>query len=414
MSLKKTLKRNGLVQAVYGMVTEKIRYYTVRRDPRFHLLLNGSAAFSRHENSDHIRMILNWFRNAQEYNKDGGFPFGIDIGKYLAGAQTYGPSYPETSGYILASLVLAQKQGYKQVTQSMLDYTADYLVENQRVDGGYRTVLSSTSSHSLTFDTGQVLCGLTQYQANYPRDDVAECIERAANWMASQIENNGAYKVQSTFFGEQRCYYTRATIGLALAAKLNNREDWRDAAIRNINWAIQFQDDDGWFDRFSFPDGELSNLHGISYTIRGILDTGILFGIEEFVDSAILATNSMLNANAPKQNTSSSFPGHFTTGFRSVSREIIPTGLAQLSIICLKLGRITGQQSYTDFAQRQVENLKTMHLQNFQDPCIDGLLPGSWPLNGRYEPYFLPNWPIKFFLDALLVLEGVDALEVRG
>ena len=154
-NLKNTLKRSGLVQSAYGAVTEKTRNYRIKRDPRFHLLLNDSANFSKHENLAHIGMILNWFRDAQDYNKDGGFPFGIDIGKYLAGTQTYGPSYPETSGYILASLVLAHKHGYKQVSRPMLDYTADYLAENQRVDGGYRTVSSSSSNHSLSFDTGQ-------------------------------------------------------------------------------------------------------------------------------------------------------------------------------------------------------------------------------------------------------------------
>ena len=31
-----------------------------------------------------------------------------------------------------------------------------------------------------------------------------------------------------------------------------------------------------------------------------------------------------------------------------------------------------------------------------------GALPGSFPLWGRYEPFGLPNWATKYFLDSLL------------
>ncbi|MBK7856032.1 MAG: hypothetical protein IPJ79_15145 [Bacteroidetes bacterium] len=33
----------------------------------------------------------------------------------------------------------------------------------------------------------------------------------------------------------------------------------------------------------------------------------------------------------------------------------------------------------------------------------NGGVSGSWPLNGRYCAYDIPNWAAKFFMDALML-----------
>lgn len=413
--MKGLLKRLPLVPAIYGAYRDHQVTAAIRRHPQAGRLLEPGLELARLTPGEHIALIVDWYARAVAHNGDGGVPGGVSLAEYALHGKTYVASYPETTGYILASLCLARAHGKGGVSAEMVHGMARYLISVQQPDGGYRTGAWSPDSRSLAFDTGQVLCGLAEYYTRIERSArVRDCMAAAARWLGGEVEADGSYSARSSFSGSKRNYYTRATIGLAHAGVVLGERDVVAAAERNIRWALSCQDERGWFSRFSFPDGARHNLHGIAYTLEGLVEVGLLLGQGDFVAAARRSVDRLIRAPRDGLALADVPAGHFAEDFVPVGRELVPTGIAQLAIVCFKLAKACGDPSYRDYANRLTDQLGRLHLRGFDEAALNGLLPGSWPVDGRYEKYFLPNWAIKFYLDCLLIQDGVDPLEVHG
>ena len=63
-----------------------------------------------------------------------------------------------------------------------------------------------------------------------------------------------------------------------------------------------------------------------------------------------------------------------------------------------------------------IDDLKQLHLMDdINDVDVIGGLAGSFPIEGRYSNYAIPNWGVKFFADCLIQrVLGVDKQEMLG
>jgi len=96
--------------------------------------LQKKYPFPSLSNSEHISLTINWMLNAQKHNKDGGIPV-----KYSLKTNSFYPSYPETSGYILSSFITYHKH-YKDIStsiQSLKNYLLSTQIENGGFSGGH-------------------------------------------------------------------------------------------------------------------------------------------------------------------------------------------------------------------------------------------------------------------------------------
>jgi hypothetical protein len=90
------------------------------------------------------------------------------------------------------------------------------------------------------------------------------------------------------------------------------------------------------------------------------------------------------------------------------SEYMICTGCAQMSIIWLKLYKLTGENAFFEAANRMLNLLIFIQLRALDEKeDTQGAMPGSFPLWGRYEPFAFPNWATKFFCDALILEEDI-------
>jgi len=387
----------------------------VKRDTRFGILLNKNFEFEQHDNKYHIELILNWFLLAKKSSKDNGIPAKINLLDYIISNKVFYPSYPETTGYIIPSMINSFSYS-NTVDEIHINEMIKFLLTIQNTNGGFNAHagINNIEKKSYAFDTGQILCGLVSYYKNIEQsDDIKRAITNASNWMADNIEKDGSFTLNSCFNGK-KAYYSRATIGLALSANLFDNNSWRDKVISQIGWIISQQNELGWYNHYSFSNGKWFNLHGISYTIRGILECGYLLNNNEFIGSAKLAVDKIIAINCKGLPYNSKLPNSFTVDYKEYDDELCLTGMAQFAIICFKLWKITKKDSYYKFAEELTTILKKVHFQNFDDENLNGLLSGSWPINGKYQTFDLPNWPIKFFLDCLMILEGLDPMKVEG
>lgn len=385
----------------------------IRRDPVLHSLTVGTAPFTPLEDRAHIDLILSWFAWAQDQHADGGIPSLIDLQRYAReGRAVAGPSYPETSGYILCSLMMGARHGLPSFERARLDRLVQYLISVQRADGSIPPTVDI--SRGLAFDTGQVLTGLVAYHRYIePRENVRTAIVKAADWMSANIDADGKY-VEAACYNGARAYYVQATIGLIEAAMAFGREDWRAAAARNAGWTYGLRAGDAWLRRFSFEDDGFQNLHGIAYTLRGLIDLGRHLDKPEYVAFARACVDRMMEEAHDDLPVAGAIAGYYADGFRRHRTVLSPTGMCQMALCAYLLAQYTSEARYTAFGDRLIESVKQLHLRGYTDAGLNGLLTGSWPVTGPYMRGMLPNWPIKFFLDALYVRQGVNAFELQG
>ena len=387
----------------------------LKNNKNFSKLFDKTFAFDVLSNQEHMELILDWFLMAQENSIDKGIPAKINLNEYILHSKDYYPSYPETTGYIVPTLLNAREYSSK-IELEIIHEMIEFLLTIQNEDGGFNAHagISDIEKKSYAFDTGQILCGLVAY---YKHVDASKKVEKAitaaSNWMVSNIDIDGSYKLNACFNGK-KCYYSRATIGLALAAVLFNNDEWKEATHRQVSWVIAQQNELAWFNHYSFDNGKWSNMHGIAYTLRGVLECGYLLNNEIFINSTKRAVDKIISCNCDGLPFGAKVPNSFTEDYKEYDNELCLTGMAQLAIICFKLSKIFNDKNYFDFGKELLEVLKKTHFRGFEDQKLNGVLPGSWPINGKYQSFDLPNWPIKFFLDGLMIVEGLDPMKVEG
>src|SRR6266446_1333321 len=81
-------------------------------------------------------------------------------------------------------------------------------------------------------------------------------------------------------------YDTRASWALLRTGLLAQEPRLRSAAMRQLDWALQQQDDDAWFANNAFTIGVAPFTHTIGYAIRGLLESGLLLGDERYLCAA--------------------------------------------------------------------------------------------------------------------------------
>jgi rhamnogalacturonyl hydrolase YesR len=214
-------------------------------------------------------------------------------------------------------------------------------------------------------------------------------------------EEDGSWK-KYAFMNEKRVYDSYVDHPLLMVWKHTGKERHRQAAIRNLDWITgQKQKANGWF---ADCDNTVKNndrpiLHTISYTIDGLIQSGILLNEQKYIDAGRKAADHLLDIFS-KQGW---LQGRWDENWNG-SEYVICTGCAQISIVWLTLYGLTGERKYKDAASRMNDQLIFIQRRNYNEKeSSKGAVTGSYPLWGKYEPFGFPNWATKYFADALML-----------
>ncbi len=166
------------------------------------------------------------------------------------------PSYPETSGYIVETFIAAAKALGRPELIDRARRIVDWELSIQLPDGAFPGHFGEPGSQPVIFNTGQIMHGML---AGYCQLGRAECLEsavRAGDWLARHQDEDGCWR---TFEhnGVPHTYNTRGTWALLATAVLAGERQLKDAAVRNLEWALAQQRPSGWFANNAFtPDAE--------------------------------------------------------------------------------------------------------------------------------------------------------------
>ncbi len=346
-------------------------------------------------NETHIQKAMDWLCRAQDQSKGGGVSEGYHF------YHGWLPPYPETTGYIIETFIdYFLKTGKNEIKDRALRM-ADWLISIQNEDG---SIPDSYFSKKLVFDTGQVLLGLVKCYEETRQEKYKSAAIKAGDWLIQVQEPDGSW-LKGAIGNVPHTYYSRVALSLLRLHKISLENRYRESGIKNIEWCLKQQFENGWFDLASFTIKNHNRpfTHTIAYTFDGILEAGIYLGEKKYILSIMKAMNNLISV-LPENGF---IPGTFDNKWGGDSAFTCLTGNAQLAINCFRLFEQTHDQQYLDRAMHMTTFLKSRHPVRKYCENIDGAVAGSYPIWGPYIHFMCPNWAAKFFIDALLLENGI-------
>ncbi len=342
---------------------------------------------------DHLRAAINWLCAAQDSQTDGGVSLRYSL------IRGWDASYPETTGYIIPTFLdYASLMGLDEIIDRAIRM-ADWELSIQNRDGSFNGGALGSGYGPFVFDTGQILFGLIAAHQKTKQDKYIDAAIRSGAWLASVQDEEGMWK-NYTFHSTPHTYYTRVAWALAQLGQYTNDAVFSRAATRNVDWALTKQYSNGWFDLAGFTTAAHTSpyTHTISYTMEGVLGTGVCLGRDDYIDAAMRSADALML----KVNDDGFCHGMFDSHWVAPSNFSCLTGSAQFAVVFLRLYELSGKEKYLKTA-RALNRFLKQHQEMSASPEIRGAIAGSFPIWGKYQRFAYPNWAAKFFADSLLL-----------
>jgi hypothetical protein len=341
-----------------------------------------------------VTLSLDWLLEAHRVAAGNGFATHYSL------ASGWGPPYPETSGYLVPTLQMACALEHRRPEiEEAVEATGLWLLSIQYPDGSFD---APGTGHPMVFDTGQVLFGLIALARGSKGQPFLDAARRAGDWLVTQQDATGCW-VKFAYRGIPHTYYSRVAWALAALSGATADSRYADAARRQLAWVRSRQESDGWFANCSFYPDDRPVLHVIAYTIEGLWESALLLGDADLEAGARRAAEALWRLEAGQGRLAS----HFLPGWSPSGRSVCVTGLAQTSLVWLRMAERYERPDLAEAARRCLRFLLRHQVEAPGRPEIHGGMPGSLPLWGEYFPWGFPNWGAKFLIDALLVQEKV-------
>lgn len=352
--------------------------------------------FSRYhskDDSDYLDNAIKWLCTAQDSTNDGGVSEGYHL------YHGWLPSYPETTGYIIETFFDYYHHTGNEAIKDRAIKMTDWLISIQHKDG---VITDSYFQKKMVFDTGQVVFGLVRSYKETGIEKYKEAAIKAGDWLISVQSNKGSW-IKYSLHSIPHTYYSRVAWSLLLLHSIVKEDKYKEACVKNIEWTIQRQWDNGWFNHasFSLTSHRAPFTHTIAYTIRGILEAGIYLDNDDYINAAVKSIDNLLK----EMPSNGLIAGTYDSNWKGNVRFSCLTGNAQLAIILLKLAKIKNSEKYHAAAICINNNLKLHQLKSSANEITRGAISGSSPIWGQYIHFAYPNWACKFFAD-LQMLEA--------
>lgn len=308
------------------------------------------------------------------------------------------PAYPETTGYVIGTLLEYEQRGGEHALRDHAVAMGDWEVAVQRADGGVlEGAIGTLPARSVVFNTGMVLHGWEDLIA-IGEQRFAKASDAAGRFLLAHLREDGTWDPDVEYSHIAHTYNSRVAWAMVRLAIRTHDEELQAAARRQLDWVLDRQRDNGWFEACVFKPGMLPNTHGIAYTLRGLLECSVLLGEPRYV-GAVERTSEVLIRKLEELGT---IPATWDEHWRPMARYECLTGTVQLGGVWLRLWQVTQHPRFLNAGLRAVA-LAAARQERMPWDAVNGALAGSFPLWGRYAPMQYPNWATKFLADSLML-----------
>lgn len=347
-----------------------------------------------------IESSIEWLKLAQDksLSSDNG------VARDYSLTSGWNSSYPETTGYIIPTLIVYGRQSGDRDCIDRAKRMLDWLVSIQFEDGGFQgSVIGAEPLIPVTFNTGQILLGLACGTEEFG-DEYREPMRRAADWLVETQDTDGCWRSHRSPFTEQtdKAYETHVSWGLFEAARLEPESKYAEAAIANIEWALRLQNPNGWFRDCCLSEPEHPLTHTIGYVLRGVVEAYRFTRKDVYLDASIRTADALVKAQRPDGDLA----GRLDKNWNGTVDWTCLTGNVQIAACWLMLFKDTGDKRYLEAAKSANAFVRRTIYINGPDETR-GAVKGSFPVSGDYCAYEYPNWAAKFFVDSLLLEKSI-------
>ena len=355
----------------------------------------------------HLEEAIGWLCRAQDASGCGG----VSAGYFIADGGWL-PPYPETTGYIIPTLIeYAEKSGQERLVDRALRM-GDWEIEIQLDSGAVRGGIG-INQHPDVFNTGQVIQGWTALWRTTRAARFLTAATRAGRWLVDVQDADGKWNAHS-YMGQPHTYHARVAWPLFELHTLTGDPALFHCARQNVQWILHQSNHTGWIQGMGFQKDEHPLTHTIGYTLEGLLECAPY--LDESLQAAALALvrtaaeRILLRYERRKPAPDEDplpLPARLDSDWRFQANYSCLTGNAQLALVWLNLYRRDGDPRYLNGALKLLDQVKSTQSLTSRRPGIRGGIPGSYPCWGGYCPLAFPNWAAKFFADAIIVQERV-------
>lgn len=391
-------EREGLNQEMQGPITNWLR-----RARAYAELTSAARAEHRRDKNglpsevadaeQSIRDATAWLCRAQDCSatNDGG------VARHFSLLTGWGPSYPETTGYIIPTLIDAANRYSDPKLLERAKRMLDWLVAIQLPCGGFQGgTVDAKPVVPVTFNTGQILIGLAAGVKEFGHTYVAP-MTSAAEWLKNTQDADGCWRKHPTPFAAsgEKTYETHVAWGLFEAARIDPRSGYAECAMRNVRWALNHQRQNGWLSDCCLNDPSQPLTHTLGYALRGLLEAYRFTGESDLLDAAKLTASGISQVS----KNDGFLPGRLDAEWRGTVPWACLTGTVQIAHCWLMLYEDSGDSRFLDAASKANRYVRSItSVSGSAD--TRGAVKGSFPISGDYCQFEYPNWACKFFIDA--------------
>jgi hypothetical protein len=355
----------------------------------------------REPGADDLRAAIDWLCLTHDVTGRRGCSKGYSL---VSGWQ---PAFPETTGYIIGTLLAYGRTTGRADLFDRAREMGDWELEIQGSDGGImQGLVTEPVRRSIVFNTGMVLHGWLDLHDHSSEPRYLEAARKAGEFLVTNQSEDGAWRGAVSYFGIPHTYHSRVAWALLRLAASADDERFSGTAMRNLEWVLAQQIDNGWFENCNFKPGALPNSHGIAYTLRGLIEAFAITGDERLLEGVRRASRPLIGAF----ERIGTLPAVLSPSWEPASRYVTVTGLVQLGGVWLRTFQVTGDDRFLQAGLRAVEQAAA-YQERGPWSAIAGAIPGSAPVWGRYAPLQFPNWATKFLADAFMTREAVVATD---
>lgn len=337
----------------------------------------------------HLSAALDWLFYTQDVTDCDG------SAAYYSLLTGWAGPYPETSGYIVPTLFDYAEYAEEPKARKRANRMASWLLTTQLDSGAFPGGTDpSDNSDPSVFNTGQILFGLVRAFQEGGEDQYLQAIKRAGAWL-TDVQHPDGYWDRFDYRGEIHSYCSRVAWALLKTSAVTGDDSLKKSAVAHLNWVMSVQTETDWFEYAGFSPDEQPYLHTIAYTVRGLLESGILLTNDEMISTARATADQLLT-----QQQTGPLRGAYDQSWNASDFYCL-TGNAQTALIWLRLYEWTEDERYLDAASTEISFLKRQQTLSGPDD-IHGSFRGSHPVWERYMRLRYPNWASKFFSDAVM------------
>lgn len=343
---------------------------------------------------------ISWLAKAQDCSRtrDGG------VARHFSVLDGWSASYPETTGYIAATLIAYAKRSGLAEPNVRAKKMLDWLLAIQFPDGGFQGgMIDQLPRVPVTFNTGQILLGLSA--GAHLDERFREAMRQAADWLVATQDPDGCWRQNPTPFAEagEKTYETHVALGLFHAHVVEPHRGYQDAGLRQVDWALRNQAANGWLAQCCLSDPKRPLTHTLGYALRGFVGAYLSSREVRYLEAARRTADGLLSAI----DSNGRLPGRLDSNWQAAADWVCLTGACQVAESFFLLHHETGRADYRRAAK--AANSYVRRTIAFDGaPDIIGGVKGSFPIDGEYGRWQYLNWACKFMVDSNMAEQSVD------